>query len=162
MRISFDLVDTLICFDPAVPCEPNKVPRLLRPWFTEPLRLGTVRLMQELQQEGWDVWIYTTSLRSPVQVKRWFKFYGIEIAAVVNQTIHDQFTRQSQFQKYVSKYPPAFDIDLHIDDLEVVREEGLEHGFDVVVVHMTDTKWTTPILEAARARAVSRQKFRTE
>lgn len=35
--ISFDLDDTLICYQPGTPREPNRVPRLLRPWFREPL-----------------------------------------------------------------------------------------------------------------------------
>jgi len=32
--------------------------------FRKPLREGAVALMRELQAEGHDVWIYTSSLRS--------------------------------------------------------------------------------------------------
>jgi FMN phosphatase YigB (HAD superfamily) len=133
MRISFDLDDTLICYDPDVPCECNRVPFLLRSWFEEPLRRGAVDLMKELQRQGHSLWIYTTSYRSPKQVQRWLKFYGIKIDAVVNQDLHERFVGRRRFDKYVSKYPPAFDIHLHVDDLEGVRLEGEEYGFQVVI-----------------------------
>ena len=47
-----------------------------------------------------------------------------------------------------SKYPPAFGIDLHIDDSEGVLEEGREHGFRVVVVTPNDERWTEKVLDA--------------
>lgn len=150
MRISFDLDDTLICYDPGVPCESNRVPFFLRPWFEEPLRRGAVALMKELKRQGHSLWIYTTSYRSPKQVKRWFKFYGVEIAAVINQDSHERLVGRHRFNKYVSKYPPAFDIDLHVDDLEGVRLEGEEHGFKVVIVSMTDEAWAQRVLEAVQ------------
>jgi hypothetical protein len=148
MRISFDLDDTLICYDPAVPCEPKCGPFWLRPWCTEPLRLGTKELMAELSRRGCEIWIYTTSYRSPAQVKWWLRFYGIKIASVVNQEMHDQLVRGNPAMRYVSKYPPAFGIDLHIDDLEGVKMEGDEHGFRVVVVGLTDSDWTRRVLDA--------------
>ena len=94
--------------------------------------------------------IYTTSYRSPKQVKRWFKFYGIEIDSVINQELHERFVGRDRFEKYVSKYPPVFDIDLHVDDLEGVGVEGEERGFKVVVVSMADESWTQRVLEAVQ------------
>jgi hypothetical protein len=47
-----------------------------------------------------------------------------------------------------SKYPPAFNIDLHVDDSEGVRMEGDLHGFRVVVVRPDDEDWTQKVLEA--------------
>jgi hypothetical protein len=47
-----------------------------------------------------------------------------------------------------SKYPPAFDIDLHVDDSEGVRMEGDEFGFRVVVVRPDDENWTERVLDA--------------
>lgn len=162
MRISFDLDDTLICYDPAVPREPNRVPFWLQSWFNEPLRRGTVQLMRQLQSSGWDIWIYTTSYRSPGQVKRWFRFYGIDIAAVINQELHEQWVKRSPFQRYVSKFPPAFDIVLHVDDLEGVKLEGEENGFDVVVVDMTDEEWAAKVLMEAQEKAKRLQAFQMD
>jgi trehalose-6-phosphatase len=162
MRISFDLDDTLICYDPSVPCETSRVPFWLKSWYNEPLRLGTVRLMQELQANGWDIWIYTTSYRSPKQVKRWFGFYGIDIAAVINQELHEQWVKHSPFQRYISKYPPAFEIVLHVDDLEGVKLEGEENGFEVVVVEMSDEDWTSKVLCAAAEKLYYLQSTKPE
>jgi FMN phosphatase YigB (HAD superfamily) len=52
MRISFDVDDTLVCPDPQVPRETQKVPAILRPWFSESLRLGNKDLLLQLQMSG--------------------------------------------------------------------------------------------------------------
>ncbi len=52
-------------------------------------------------------------------------------------------------------YPPAFGIDLHVDDSEGVRLEGEEHGFHVVVVRPDDERWTKRVLDAAEQVATS-------
>lgn len=72
MRISFDLDDTLICLKGTVPSEPNRVPRLLRGLFGEPLRLGFPRLAAELEftlsitREGCSI-----STERPLASSRW-------------------------------------------------------------------------------------------
>ena len=53
MRISFDLDDTLICYQPGVPQEKSLLAWLAR----EPLRLGAKALIRELQRSGHSVGI---------------------------------------------------------------------------------------------------------
>lgn len=148
MRISFDLDDTLICYQKEVPREVDRVPRLLRPWFSEPLREGTVELMRELERQGWLLCIYTTSSRSPRHLKWWFRFYGIRIEQVINQDHYDRVKVPDHLKRRPTKFPPAFGIDLHVDE-EGVGQEGKECGFDVAVVNLNDLEWTKRVLEAA-------------
>ncbi len=52
----------------------------------------------------------------------------------------------------VSKYPPAFGIDLLVDDSPGVAIEGQRHGFAVLVVEPTDSEWTVKVSSALDAR----------
>ena len=151
MRISFDLDDTLICYGAGVPSEPP-LPLLLR-WLVgdEPLRLGTHALMTELRARGWETWIYTTSYRRPAQVRRWLRFHGVAVADVINQDTHEAVLRDRIDGYRPTKYPPAFGIDLHVDDSDGVRIEGEQHGFSVVVVRPDDRDWTEKVLAAVTA-----------
>ena len=151
MRISFDLDDTLICYGAGVPSEPP-LPLLLR-WLVgdEPLRLGTHALMTELRARGWEMWIYTTSYRRPAQVRRWLRFHGVAVADVINQDTHEAVLRDRIDGYRPTKYPPAFGIDLHVDDSDGVRIEGEQHGFSVVVVRPDDRDWTEKVLAAVTA-----------
>jgi len=150
MRISFDLDDTLICFQEGVPQEPRP------PWYlrllvaNEPLRRGTVDLIRELRDRGWEVWVYTTSNRRPSAVRRWLRLYGVRIDGFVNQDIYNAYLRRAQPDRPPSKNPAAFEIDLHVDDSEGVRMEGVQHGFHVVVVTPDDVAWADKVLRAAR------------
>jgi hypothetical protein len=151
MRISFDLDDTLICYREDVPREPP-IPLLLC-WLVadEPLRLGTCTLMKDLQARGWEPWIYTTSYRRPSQVQRWLRYHGVAVAGVINQDAHEACFRGRCGERRPTKYPPAFGIDLHVDDSDGVRIEGEQNGFAVVVVRPDDRDWAEKVLVAATA-----------
>jgi hypothetical protein len=148
MRISFDLDDTLICYGTGTPCEPRP-PWYWRFWASdEPLRLGARSLMQALRERGWELWVYTTSHRHPGSVRRWLRSYGIRVAYVVNQDVHDRHLRRSPRDYPPSKNPRAFGIDLHVDDSDGVQMEGEQHGFRVVVIAPQDEAWTEKVLAA--------------
>jgi len=154
MRISFDIDDTLTCSDRAFPEEINSTPLLFRYWLQEPLRFGTKTLFKELQNRDWETFIYTTSYRSPSYIKVWFCGYGIKINGIINgatsaKVINNIFS-QTQSRK-PSKYPPAFNIDLHIDDSQGVGIEGKRYGFEVLIIDSQDTFWTEKVLQAAIA-----------
>ena len=123
MKISFDLDDTLICCDPVVPREKHWVPWILRLWFREPLRRGSVDLVRRLQSLGHEVVIYTTSYRSPRSVRWWLRCYGIRIGQVINQDIHEREVRRLSLPRSPTKLPSLFNIDLHVDDLPGVAVE---------------------------------------
>jgi hypothetical protein len=149
MRISFDLDDTLICYQPGVPCEPGL------PWHwrwlggDEPLRRGAVELISRLRQYGWEIWIYTTSHRNPSSVRWWLWCHGIRVVRVINQDVHDATLRRTPNDYPPSKNPGAFGIDLHVDDSIGVRMEGEQHGFKVAVVAPDNESWTEVVLSAA-------------
>jgi hypothetical protein len=146
MRISFDIDDTLVCGS-SVPAE-QVVPWWRRWQYTERLRLGTRDLMCELLRRRCELWIYTTSYRSPSYLRGWFRSMGVRISGVVNQDRHERVVGRHG----PSKYPPAFGIDLHIDDSRGVWMEGRQHHFAVVVVSPTDLSWTAQVLEAVEGR----------
>lgn len=147
-RISFDLDDTLACHRAEVPAEQGYFPTFIHRWLGEPLRHGTGSLMRELRRRGCSVWIYTTSGRTPFYIRRWLLLHGIRVDGVVNSERHRHGLAAHGFSCLPSKFPPAFGIDLHIDDSEGVRMEGEAHGFRVLVVRPDDERWTLRVLDA--------------
>lgn len=148
MRISFDIDDTLVCYRVDVPIERGWLPPVVLRRMTEPLRRGTRLLMQKLRHCGHEIWIYTTSGRTPMQVRWWLWLYGIHVSGVVNDERHRNALQHHRFARLPSKYPPAFGIDLHVDDSEGVRMEGEEHGFRVVVIQPNDERWIEKVIAA--------------
>jgi hypothetical protein len=61
----------------------------------------------------------------------------------VNQVRHDASVAVA-----ASKYPPAFGIDLLVDDSEDVRIEGERFGFAVLHIREDDLMWCERILQA--------------
>ena len=124
-RVSFDVDDTLVCCGGAACCEASVIPQFICRWFCEPLRAGTGTLVRELRRRQCSVWIYTTSGRTPFYLRSWLLLHGIRVDGVVNSERHRQGLAAHGFSRLPSKLPPAFGIDLHVDDSEGVRLEGV-------------------------------------
>jgi len=136
MRISFDLDDTLILYDE------NRHNIIHDKLFNgESLRHGTIPLLKKLSKKH-ELWIYTTSLRSPFLIKFFFLLKGVRIQKVINQTIHNDILKAYHFPQNPSKLPSHFQIDVHIDDSPGVVEEGKKFGFHVIHVTPQDENWS--------------------
>jgi hypothetical protein len=144
MRIAFDLDDTLIPCEFAFPLEPRRLHAKLL--ALEPLRLGTVALLRRLREAACTPWVYTTSLRNPLTVHLLFLAHGVRLGGVVNQDRHVRRLRTGWPRaNECSKYPPAFGIDLLVDNSEGVKEEGRRFGFRVLHVRPDDAAWTEKV-----------------
>lgn len=147
MRIAFDIDGTLTPLGKGQ-FRASPLPLPMRLFFREPLRDGTVALMRELQADGHDVWIYTSSLRSERYLYLWLLCAGIRLRGVVNGTAHANALRGRSISP--SKFPPAFGIDLLVDDSAGVEVEGDRHGFRVVIIDPADLHWADKVKAACR------------
>ena len=87
MRISFDLDEVLFVDPDTFETEPPlRFP--LNRIFPERLRKGTVHLIHELQRQGFEVWVYTSSFRSEQYIRALFRSYGIRFDQIVNSPRH--------------------------------------------------------------------------
>lgn len=143
MIISFDLDDTLIPGAKTFDTEKQTV--LHRFLGFERIRFGTIELFSELRQKGHNIYIYTTSFRSVTKIKLTFYSYGIPVDFVINHQRHDSVLKDNRAR--TSKYPPAFDIDVHIDDSQGLRIEGERFNFKTIIVSENDKNWGQTILE---------------
>lgn len=139
MKISFDLDDTII--------STNKFSLEKKSFWSkiigaERIRLGTIKLFKELRTQDHQIYVYTTSYRSKVKIKLMFLYYGIPVDFVINQYLHEKRVR-----KNISKFPPEFDIDIHIDDSFGVEMEGKKFGFKTIIISANNENWVNEILE---------------
>jgi hypothetical protein len=154
MRIAFDLDDTMIPSHSELFAVEKPRGLLGRLFAQEHLRHGTAELLRSLTRQGCDLWVYTTSLRSPRAIRALFRWYGVRLGGAINQEVHwDWLRRQPDDLRRCSKYPPAFGIDLLVDDSEGVWLEGQQYRFQVVHVLPSDVAWTEKVLAAVKGRS---------
>lgn len=151
LNISFDIDDTLVC-GAQTPAEPF-VPFWARRRYAEPVRAGTGALLRALRARRCRIWVYTTSRRPQRYLHGWFRSAGVPLAGAVNLCEHE---RTLGFRG-PSKYPPAFGIDLHVDDSLGVQLEGAEHGFRVVCVAPSDRHWCDSVLRSVDGMIAQRR-----
>lgn len=142
MKISFDLDDTIIPGSKVFETERQTLFQKLL--GVERIRKGTVALFKTLRKQGHSVGIYTTSHRSYSRVKLLFLLNGFSIDFVINQKRHS--LKLSGSGIHCSKYPKAFDIDLHIDDSRGVEMEGQRYGFKTLIIGEDQLEWVSCVL----------------
>jgi hypothetical protein len=144
MRIAFDLDGTIVPSSVGqFPASPSRWP--WRTFFREPLRDETITLMRELRGQGHEVWIYTSSLRPSIYIRLWFLSCRVRLSGVVNA--ETQLAVALPRGQSASKFPPAFGIDLLVDDSMGVESEGRQYGFAVVRVDPGDRRWANKVRE---------------
>ena len=147
MIISFDLDDTLIPGIKKFKTEKRSIFQKL--CGIERIRLGTIELMKSCKLQGHHIYIYTTSLRPASRIWWTFYTYGIRLDKVINQKNHEAILREQS--TLYSKYPPAFNIDIHIDDSKGVEMEGDRFNFRTIIISEDNHKWTEDILRIVSA-----------
>ena len=149
MRVSFDLDEVLFVSPETHKTEPQ-LPFPLRNIYRERLRLGTPELIWELQIQGYEVWIYTSSFRPEGYIRRLFRNYGIRFDQIVNAPRHLKEVQRQHAQTLPQKIPSYYRIQLHIDDEDVICQHGREMGFRVLKVCDPDDQWAEKVLAEAR------------
>ncbi len=143
MKISFDLDDTLI------PANESDFPVIRRNFIQkllniEFLREGSKELIENLKSQGHEIGIYTTSYRSNFKIRFQLFTYGIKVKFVINETLNRKELNRHHIS--ASKYPPAFGIDLHIDDSKGVALEGERLNFRTIILGKGQPNWTSDLL----------------
>jgi hypothetical protein len=142
MKISFDLDDMIVANKLF---ELERQTLLQRIFGVERIRSGTISLFKELRIRGHSICVYTTSFRSVRKIRFLFLSYGIPVDEIINQVIHEKKVKSRGMT--MSKYPPVFGIDIHVDDSRGVGMEGERYGFKTIIVSVNDTDWVNSILK---------------
>ncbi|WP_413511107.1 hypothetical protein [Myroides odoratus] len=69
-------------------------------------------IISDSQKQGHQVHVYTTSYRTSNRIRWTLRYYGIRVDRIVNQK--ENSVRLKEMRVYASKYPRAFDFDLHM------------------------------------------------
>lgn len=149
MRIAFDLDDTLIPTTKKFSVGSSTLNFPANLVFKEALRSGAPELLRALCRQH-EVWIYTTSLRRELNLKVWFKLWGVQITSVVNQQEHLQAVSGHHAYSRFSKAPGLFGIDLLIDDLPGVGIECTMQGCRSLILSPADDDWTDRVIAETR------------
>ena len=154
MRISFDLDEVLFVNPETHKTEPP-LPPPFRHIFKERLRSGTPDLIHTLQDQGYEVWVYTSSFRSETYIKNLFRQYGIKFDGIINGTRHLKEVQKGRTQILPQKVPNKYRISLHVDDEAVVLSYGRQFGFDTYQLNAEDDEWKDKII--AKAASVKKK-----
>lgn len=149
MRISFDL-DEVLFVDPHT-FETEDPPRFpLNRIYRERLRKGTVELIHTLQEEGFEVWVYTSSFRPKQYISSLFRNYGIRFDEIINGPRHLKEVQKGHARLLPQKMPGYYRIALHVDDEDVIHQYGRQLGFRTYKVCDPDPDWVPKLLSEAR------------
>ncbi|UZR96779.1 hypothetical protein [Chondrinema litorale] len=149
MRIAIDLDGTLVRGNYPFPLE--KVAQEYEDIFLsrECLRAGICELYSYIKESNYEFWIYTFSFRKIEEIECLFKKYNVQLDGIINYMIHKGRISEIDLEelRWIQKYPPAFGIDLLVDDLEEVKLDGDRLKFEVLLLKEKDLHWVEKVID---------------
>ncbi len=116
----------------------------------ERLRLGTVNLIRQLQQEDFEAWVYTSSFRTERYIRTLFRHYGVRFDGIVNGERHQKEVQAKSKELMPTKMPNRYRITLHVDDEASVATYGRTYGFRVFQLDARDDDRGAKIMSQVR------------
>ncbi|QFJ55115.1 HAD family hydrolase [Pseudobutyrivibrio xylanivorans] len=148
MRVSFDLDEVLFVYPQTHKTEKSPIfPFNLI--FKERLRLGTPDLINELQRQGYEVWVYTSSFRTVHYIKTLFRLYGVRFDGIINATRHLAEVQRDSKNLLPQKMPTYYHISLHVDDEKVICQQAKQYGYYAYRLEEEDPEWKEKIIKYA-------------
>ena len=148
MKISFDLDEVLFVSPRTHKTEPP-LPFPLNRIVQERLRLGTPKVIRELQKRGFEVWVYTSSFRTERYIRTLFAFYGVRFDGIVNGARHQAEVQRNSKTVLPQKLPSRYRISLHVDDEQQICAAAAQYGFRVYRLYEEDDEWKEKIIDCA-------------
>ena len=161
MRVSFDL-DEVLFVDPDICKTEPPLPFPLNRVYKERLRLGTPELISSLQEQGYEVWVYTSSYRTENYIKFLFRHYGVRFDGIINAMRHNEEVQKGHKNILPQKVPSKYGISLHVDDESVICSYGREYGFDAFRLDGPDDEWKEKVIQRAAEVKVKWESMRNE
>ena len=141
MNISFDLDSTLI--PSGKEFETEKRSGIAKLLGVEEIRKGTRKLISDLQKEGNKIHIYTTSYRPKRKIRFTLWYYGIKVNRIVTQEENQRILKSKNINS--SKFPTAFEFDIHIDDSKGVGIEAEKLNFKAIIIEPSEINWVEKV-----------------
>lgn len=157
MRVSFDLDEVLFVSPDTHKTEPP-LPFPFRKIYKERLREGTPRLINKLQELGYEVWVYTSSFRSEHYIKSLFKHYGVKFDGIVNAIRHQKEVQRDNPTILPQKMPSNYRISLHVDDETVICTGARANGFEAYQLDAPDDEWVEKVIKRAEEIKIKKSK----
>lgn len=159
-RIAFGWTGTLVSELGEFRCTP---PRGLGKLFYRPrLRLGALELMRELQNDGWEIWIYTLAALPQRRLRLFFSANGIRLGGIITQAEHLRAFKAGKAPQPNLKHAPAFDLAVVADDKPLTAQAGKRYGFATLQVTTCLADWTTPIRQFCLEPAATQEPMAQE
>ena len=129
-----------------------------RLFYREPIRVGFIRVCNNLRSQGCRIGVYTTSSRTVGYIRRWMRCYGLKPDLIVNAAIHESaISGRFRRDRPPTKHPGLFGVDLHIDDSSGVAVEAERFGFRALIIDPEDMDWVASILDSVRSLSINQK-----
>ena len=145
-RVTLDLDDVVIRS-----AEDKYIEKALPfPWnliYPQRLRLGIPALFRFLNNNGYDIWVYTSRYESMDDLQRFFRLHRLHISGVVTGTARKNKAADEAKARTEKLFTNRYHDTLHIDNDMVLHINSREKSFEEFPLSGSDLDWSREIME---------------
>ena len=116
-------------------------------WFRERLRLGVPALFHMLNNEGYDIWIYSAGLYSTEYLRYYFKHYGVRVTGIVTGMARKAPAGTDTKKVLEALMNKKYTTTVNIDNEAVIRTDAESASFDEYRLSGNGKTWSREIMD---------------
>ena len=145
-RVSLDLDEVI--FQPEGDSFLEKPLRFpLNRFFKERLRLGIPALFNMLNQQGYDIWIYTKSYYSLDYLRYYFKHYHVHVTGIITGTERKAPVGTDTRKVLETRIKARYKTTVHVDNRAVIRTNSDTGEFDEYCLSGNSETWSREVMD---------------
>lgn len=116
--------------------------------YEERLRWGMPELIQELQNQNYDVWVYTKNYHSAEYIQGFLKTYKLEVEGIVNG-VGQRKSKQAQ-QRFREMISRKYKLVYNVDNEGVVKICPGDKTFESYDLETSETDWANEVMRVIK------------
>ena len=132
------------------PLTEKPLPFFLRRLYPERVRLGIPALLNFLEHEGYDIWVYTSRYYSVEHIRSLFRLWNVRLTGIVTGTARKS-SRWSRSRAEMKKLlENKYSVTLHIDNDLIVRSHSGSKEMEEAPLNASSATWAGDAVDAIK------------
>ena len=146
-RATLDL-DEVVFRGAEDPLTEKPFPFFLRRLYPERVRLGIPALLQFLEREGYDLWVYTSRYDSMEHIRHLFRLWNVRLTGVVTGAARKSARWASSREEMKKLLETKYRVTLHIDNDAILRTHSGSKELEEYPLNAASEAWSREAMDA--------------
>lgn len=128
--------------------------------FRERVRKGVPSLFHFLQEQGFDIWVYSSGYYSPDYIQRYFRHYGVKLTGVITGLVNTRSGIEEVRKEMAALTQEHYPETVHVDGQAVLCINRHVRKFEEYELSGSPDTWAREVINSIQAYEIKHKEKR--